>query len=244
MMSRLALLLLASMAAPLLAGPIQFDDNFEAATLNPFWGVVNGSGSVSLTNALAHGGSQSARFSTIATPGVGKNVSLFHDFATPVYGRASVWVCDNAANVLSSNYLSLIVSRTDVPQSRGILSYDYDLGPGQNGSTYYLSVPGEVQTGVDRTVAWHQFTIDTTPARADFFIDGSLVYSQPTGFAFNRVEMRMFGPDSRPAWTTSFDDFAFREFQVPEPASLLVFGGIAAGLVGGFLRRRRAGGAA
>ena len=51
----------------------------------------------------------------------------------------------------------------------------------------------------------------------------------------------MLAPEWRPAWSVSFDNFAFREFQaqaIPEPASLAVVGVGLFGLLGARLRRR------
>ncbi len=230
-----ALVLLATRAS---ADPIIYTDTFEAATFNPFWTFNTVSGSVSLSSGQAQGGSQAVRFDSAST-GLGKDIHLIHNFAAPVYGRTSVWVFDTGADVSSSNYLQLAVSNSQLNQSRNILAYDYDLGPGQNGSVYYLNTPGEFRTALDRTRAWHEFVIDTTPTRTSFLIDGQLVLSQPAGFSFDRIQFGMFGPSARPAWTSYFDTFAFAEFQaVPEPATLLVFGVGAVGLLGAKLRRR------
>jgi hypothetical protein len=155
-----------------------------------------------------------------------------------VYGTASVWVFDTGADQSSSNYLTLQLENRGQGTQRVIIGYDYDLGP-TNGGNYYIG-SGTDNSGVDRTPGWHLFAIETTPDLTRFSIDGVVVRTDPTGFAFDHLRVGMFGPSWRPAWQGQFDDFSFREFQptaVPEPAAGLVFGGLlAAGLT--VLRRR------
>src|SRR5262249_18334415 len=124
----------------------------------------------------------------------------------------SVWMYDTGADVWSSNYIGLSLGNTQDTSVRGqLFTFDYDLGPGQNGSTYYYNPNPSttVSTGVDRTQGWHQFTIDVTPALATFYVDGVSVYSTTDSDPFDQVGLFMSGPSWRPAWTSCFDDFAF-----------------------------------
>src|SRR5262245_57508734 len=75
--------------------PAGFTDNFESATLDPFWSVSPTPGATaSLSTAQAHGGQQSVKFSTAAN-GVQKGIQLDHRLASLTLGRVSVWVYDS-----------------------------------------------------------------------------------------------------------------------------------------------------
>jgi hypothetical protein len=224
------------------ADPIVFSDGFEAPTINPFWTQQQQSGTISLVSSPVFSGNQAVRFTSFNS-GVNKNINLIHTFATPVYGRASVRVFDTGADVFSSNYLALQLTRhTGTYDQKLIVGYDYDLGP-SNGGNYYVG-PGDINSGVDRTQGWHEFVIDTTPDSTKFYIDGVLVRSEAAGFAFDHLYLTMFGPSWRPAWTGYFDDFSFTEYReataTPEPVSAVVFGAVLLGVgaVGVFRRRR------
>src|SRR5438046_2646236 len=80
-----------------------FSDGFEAAQLDPFWNRVQlDSGTITPSPDRPHNGGQSAKMQTVNT-GSTKNLLLIHDFATPTYGKASIWVYDTGADVPSSN---------------------------------------------------------------------------------------------------------------------------------------------
>jgi hypothetical protein len=190
--------------------PSAYSDGFENPTLNSFWGTRTDSGSISSVTSPVHGGGRAVQFNSVST-GANKYIELNHTFPTPVYGRASVWVYDTGADVGSSNYLALMLTRsTGVYEQQLIVGYDYDLGP-NNGGNYYVG-PGDINSGVDRTRNWHEFVIDTTPVSLRFYIDGQLVRSEARGFAFDHLYLTMFGPSWRPAWTGHFDDFEFYEY--------------------------------
>ena len=206
-------------ARPASAG---FIDGFESAALNPFWTQQAQSGFITLSGAQVHTGSQAVQFNLIDT-GIDKSITLEHTFATPTYGSFSVWLYDTGADIGSSNYLTFTVSAIGTHNFGAIGTEDYDLGTGQNGSTYELNPLNDqirIVTGVDRTQGWHQFLIDTTPTQAVFQIDGTTVYTVP-GVPVDYVSLSMHGPWWRPAWTSYWDDFEFRESAaVPEPGSL------------------------
>ena len=65
-----------------------FSDGFEGTTLNPFWAmeVFASSGSVNLSNAFAHSGTQSVQVNTTVFGGA---VVLAHHFPSPLYGTVS-----------------------------------------------------------------------------------------------------------------------------------------------------------
>ena len=213
------------------AQPINYADNFESGSLNPFWTSSASGGSVVFpSTAQAHGGSQSVQFDSLA--GVDKNIGLHHVLSQPSYGQVSVWVFDTGADQASGNYLILSAS----PFS--ITAFDYDLGPDNGGHYYYQIQPDNpVNTPVDRTQGWHQFSINATADSLSMAIDGTTVLTGSGGTPFTEVSFAMFGPAFRPAMTSYFDDFQANLVPVPEP-STLVLGSL--GLVGlWFVRRRK-----
>ena len=138
-----------------------FIDDFEGPTLDPFWQVRETAGTITFpSSTLVHGGSQSVRFDSTFDMG-DKWLILSHDFAEPIYGEASVWFYDTGADVASSNYLYLKVENSSLGLDSNLVAFDYDLGP-SNGGSYYIKPFGgtsSTNTGVDRTQAWHQYTI-------------------------------------------------------------------------------------
>ena len=193
----------------------QFSDNFEGPSLNPFWSTALQSGYVVCPSSTrAHSGSYSLELVTTATA-QDKNAAVYHSFAAPTYGTVSVWVYDTGADVSSANYITVQALRASSTVA-AIGTYDYDLGPGQGGSTYYYSatnVPSGAASGIDRTRAWHQFAISCLPHSLTIKLDGTVVYTGPGGQPFDTINMVLSGPYWRPAWSVQFDDFQF----VPDP---------------------------
>jgi hypothetical protein len=213
------------------AAPLSFSDGFEGASLNPFWTTTQHSGSVTFpSTAHVHSGSQSVQFNSTAT-GQDKFISLEHVFPHAVFGTFSVWAYDTGADVLSSNYIEFELDLLGTHERNSIFGNDYDFS-----GTYSLN-PNDhdsVSTNVDRTQGWHQFLVDISPSQTTYKIDGTTVYTKP-GIAMDHVTLFMGGPSWRPAFTTSFDDFSFRERPasvVPEPGSALLMGASFACLFG------------
>lgn len=211
-------------------------DGFEAKTINPFWSTNLQSGSITLSTAEAHSGTQSAQFSSTAN-GSTTAESLFHDFSSPTYGTASVWIYDTGAGVDSSNYIAFAVGNSNLNFGATLETFDYGFqggGPGRGDQyNYYdsLTMSSSAATGITRTLAWHQYSIVDTPQSLSFMVDGTTVYSTTGGTPFNHVELAMVAPSFRPSFTSYFDDFAFvaAPSSVPEPRSL-VLASIAASL--------------
>lgn len=199
-----------------------FSDGFEGPTLDPFWSTSTQSGSISLTTSVVHGGNRSAQFSSTST-GLDKHINLFHDFSSPTYGTVSVWFYDTGAGQPSSNYIGLAVNQRGTNFAAGLVAYDYGFaggGPGRGDQYDYYDFPivmNSPATGIDRTQAWHQYMVQTTPQALTLLVDGVPVYTRGGATPFDQVELSMSGPSWRPAWTTYFDDFSF----VP-PATLSV----------------------
>ena len=180
----------------------------------------------------AHGGSQSVELVT-TNSSLNKSVSLYHQFPAATYGTASVWVYDTGADVSSANYITLSVSSGGA-QVAGLGTWDYDLGPGDGGSTYTYGVGGSsAYTGIDRTRAWHQFTICCWASTLTLMIDGNVIYSGQGGRTFDRVGLYLGGPNWRPACSVQFDDFQFVSQPLQPSADIHMYAGVTvAGTVG------------
>ena len=136
-------------------------------------------------------------------------------FAAPIYGSFSVWLTTHTgADIFSGNYLTFSAYTDGTHNYGSIGTQDYDLGPGQNGSNYYVNPLSDQisisNLGVDRTQGWHHFLIDDTPAGATFQIDGHTV-STASGALIDHIRLSMRA-DWRPAWTSYFDDFEYKDF--------------------------------
>ena len=192
----------------------QFSDNFEGTSLNPFWSTASQSGYVVCPSSTrAHSGGHSVELFTTNTA-LDKYVHIYHSFGASTYGTVSVWVYDTGADVSSANYISFQVLRAS-SRVADIGTYDYDLGPGQGGSIYYYYATN-APTGasaIDRTQAWHHFTLSCLPQSLTIICDGTVVYTGPGGQPFDTVDMILSGPYWRPAWSVQFDDFQF----TPDP---------------------------
>lgn len=184
-----------------------FTDAFSTATLNPWWtpfasttGIITPA-----STTQVHGGTAALKLATFSVPGVNKSAGIHHPFAVPTWGKVEVWLYDSGADVNSSNYLSLHTG----PFTIG--TYDYDLGPGQNGSFYVYAAPGTPSgtSSIDRTLGWHHFVIRTSLTASSLVIDGITIYSGPGGTPLPDVQLEMHAPSGRPPFQTWFDDFAY-----------------------------------
>lgn len=221
---------------------VTFSDGFEGTTLNPFWSTQEQSGTITLSSAQAHSGSQSAQFSS--TYGTGqKEIRLYHEFGEAMYGTAAIWVYDTGADVGSSNYFAFQLMNSNLDTGCYVGTYDYDLGSPGSGSTYRYGYPGQVGgaiSAIDRTTAWHHIEFTMTESVSSVTLDGNALYSGAGGTTFDAIRIRMYGPTWRPAFTSYWDDFSIDAYEaspVPAPGAVLL-AGLGTGLVG-WLRRRR-----
>lgn len=225
-LTQLALVALTTTTLAAQASP--YFDDFEGPTLSSFWTPQVTSGSITFpSTARARSGRQSVRFNSTSTS-ANKWIALRHTFAQPTYGCVSIWVFDTGADLSTSNYLQLSVVGGAVETY--INAWDYDLGA-TNGGNYYFGVGplSPVNSGVDRTQAWHQFSITRTPTETRIAIDGTVVHRGPASPAFTDLAFSMSGPNWRPNWISDFDDFAFVPFT---PGSYTLFGTGCAGTAG------------
>jgi len=214
-----------------------FVDGFEGSVIDPFWSTSTQSGSIALSTAKAHGGVQSAKFSSIATD-ADKYERLFHTFASPTYGTASVWIYDTGAGVSSSNSIGLAISNDSLGFSAGLTTFDYGFqggGPGRGDQYNYYDLPAvdeSTATGIFRTQAWHQFKFIDTPDSLSMVVDGTTVYTRAGGTPFTTIWLTSGAPSWRPAYDQYYDDFAFSATSVPEPSSFVLVVAGALGLAG------------
>ena len=210
-----------------------FIDGFEGSTIDPFWSSYIVNGSITLSSDVAHSGTQSAKFSS---NGVFNNRYewLFHTFSTPVYGTASVWIYDTGAGVPSSNYIGFYITNDSQNFYAALSTFDYGFaggGPGR-GDQYDYGTSGPppfvAASGVDRTLAWHQYEIIDLPQTLTIKLDGATLYEQAGGTPFDTIRLASQAPGFRPAFDQYYDDFVFSVAPVPEPSTfaLLCLGGI------------------
>src|SRR5205814_778403 len=142
-------------------GPLNFTDDFESPVLNSFWSNYANAGFVVFPSTnLAHGGTQSVALNSVANAGQ-KSIGVYHDFASPIYGRASIWIYDSGADELSGNSIGFHARNLSQNKSASLFAQDYDLGPSDGGTYYYqaFGLSGTSRTSMDRTKACHQFAI-------------------------------------------------------------------------------------
>lgn len=207
-----------------------FVDGFEGPSIDPFWSSFTDNGSITLTSTIAHSGGQSAQFSSFNTSS-NKYEYLFHDFATPQFGTASVWIFDTGAGVSSSNYIGFQIGNASQNFNAGLTTYDYGFaggGPGRGDQyDYFVSPPGFVAaTGIARTQAWHEYKIVDTPSALTISVDGISVYSTAGGTPITQILLFSQAPGFRPAFDQYYDDFRFEALTgaVPEPSTVALLG--------------------
>ena len=201
------------------AQSIVFSDNFETPSLDPFWFGFANQGSITFpSTAQAHSGSQSVQFNSPAN--VFNAVGMQHSFATPVYGQVSVWVFDTGADLPQSHALDLSIGNSGLTVAT-LFTLKFDNGSSPSGTyDYSLGSAGINPTTIDRSQAWHQFAIASTPGSLTLAVDGATVYSSTAAQPFDSVIFRMNGGPISSPWISYWDDFALSVTPVPEPSTL------------------------
>src|SRR5260370_530144 len=180
-----------------LANAQSFYDDFEAKTFDPYWTISEAFGSVQLSTDQAVSGSQSAAFTT--GEGGFRDISLGHQFESPVHGTFSVWLYDSAPGVMTSD-ARLLLSNGSARTFIGPLDYDPDF--------YYVQAPGlpESPTTVQRTLGWHLLEISTDASGGELVLDGESLYQWSDDFPGDRVQLRVNGPAATKPSTYYIDE--------------------------------------
>jgi hypothetical protein len=212
--------LLATGAQPIEAqtttGAPAYSDSFEGPTINAFWTRTENVGTVSLSTAQLHTGTQSVRFAS--TQGGQREMRLVHRFATAVKGTFVLWFFDAAPNQETLyEQFDLANTTTNVHATLGTMDFDatcymasvtsddQTLGPNAACGSY----PRMSTTNVRRTAGWHRLEISVGADTISLTIDDVHVFSSAGDFSFNEVSMNVSGPFWRPDTVAYFDDFAY-----------------------------------
>jgi hypothetical protein len=181
-----------------------YSDDFEAATIDPFWSVTEQYGTVELSSDQAHSGSQSAKFSS--TSGGQRQISLAHDFPDVTKGSVSVWFYDTTAG---QNTLYALLDIFNSTVAWGEPGYRFHVGVWDSNPDWYGAADGitTVLTSIPKTVGWHEFKIAYNSSSVQILIDGTEVASYAGDYGFDRSVIGVFGPSWRPNGTFYWDDF-------------------------------------
>lgn len=187
------------------ADPASYTDDFEGATLNPFWTAYEQNGAVVChSTTQAHAGAAAVLLQ--GTGGGQKYVWITHTFETPQYGKVSVWVYDTKEYI----YFDLILGNSETVIGNQDWNFDYYYY-GANGTGGMSSAP--------RSVGWHKFEINCTVNAQILTVDNQTVYSGPGGRPFNEIKLNVSGPGPG-SGSIAFDDFSFEAAPAPAPIQI------------------------
>ena len=197
-----------------------YTDNFESATIDPFWTQTQQYGTLSLSNGQAHSGSQSVKFTS--SDGGQREMHLSHNFASPTKGDFSIYFYDVAPGQ-ETLYEKLYLYNSNTTDSASIGTQDFDahcytvslynyntnVQQGPNGTCGIY--PQTSTTNVSRTSGWHRFEINVASGSVSFSIDGTAVFTAAGDYNFDSVDLGVSGPVWRPNTTAYFDEFNFTQ---------------------------------
>lgn len=196
-----------------------FFDSFEGSAFDSFWTKTEQFGAISLTTEQAHGGIQSAKFSS--SFGGQREVRLSHSFPSAQKGIFSIYFYD-AAPGQETLYEKLNLYNATSGESASIGTQDFDAycytAQLYNSNTNVLQGPNGTcgifpqtsTTNISRTAGWHKLEIDVSTDSVSFSIDGAQVFEADGDYSFDSVEISVSGPFWRPNTVAYFDDFSFQ----------------------------------
>jgi hypothetical protein len=193
-------------------------DAFDIPVMNPFWRTSQAFGTVGLSTLQAHGGRQSAQFSS--SSGGQREMHLTHVFPAATKGDFSVWFYDAAPgqetlyeklNLSNSAQPNLIASigAQDFDANCYSAVFDDPSGTAHGQNANCGAFPQTSTTSVRRTLGWHNLEVKSLAESVSVAIDGQWLFSVPGSFAFDTIDLSVSGPYWRPNTTTYFDDFVF-----------------------------------
>jgi hypothetical protein len=172
---------------------VTFADSFETTALDPFWRTFTLNGTINPTESThSHSGTGSIRLNPTSSSAQ-KNLNVFHDFPSAIYGEATIWFYDTPA---ANDYVSFILHGAG-----RLVIQDWD-----HSSFFYFTDSGLTGTAAARTTGWRKLSISSQANQLVMKIDDQVRYSGPGGFPFTKVEFEIHGPDSNMS-SLWFDDF-------------------------------------
>jgi hypothetical protein len=202
------------------ASALVYTDSFEGPSLNSFWSNLDGEGYLDISTSRQHTGSQSVTHNQTWD-------SLMHNFGEQMQGEVSIWFYDSAPNLSSISGGLYLWSNYDhaFAGCLGLSGWDNN-----NYDQYARGQGGHwTSTEVNRTVDWHNLSMNISNAGLEYIIDSSLVYLDPSQKSFDALDFHLWSYGA--SGTYSFDDFSCNLTPlnapvnpVPEPASMMLFG--------------------
>jgi hypothetical protein len=174
-------------------------DGFEGASIDPFW-TVTGPGSTSVSNAVAHSGSQSLKLT--ASPTFSYAAQAWHDFGLQVSGSVSVWI--QGQQLCCGSAMGLQI-QNDLTSWLAVLQQS---GNNNCNSCFVARVNGSPEVDYTFTASpsdWHLFEISTSPSGITFKFDGATIFTHPSVTSFRIVNMAVW---AGPGGTAFADDFS------------------------------------
>jgi len=164
-------------------------DPFESPSINSAFWTKTGTGTATITNAIAHSGKQSLKLENVVT--------LTHTFAGEQTGEVSIWIhsalcCSASADV-------------EVVRSNGDWSNIQELSAGNFQAR--VSIGGaQISTFFSGSAAtWHLFSVLADSSGVSVKLDGVTVLTDPRLTTFSTVNLDVWGSSSGPI--ADYDDF-------------------------------------
>jgi len=179
-----------------------FTDGFEAATLDPYWTIIQGPGTATLTNSEIHSGSEALQLTS--TSSFPSNAAIAHDYGSDLSsGSFSVWMQGSQLCCYSGAAMQLHNSAGD-----GYVLIQQD-GNNSTPSNFVVRVgrPGLPENDFQFTATaadWHLVEYDVSSGGVTFKFDGAAIFTDPSFTTFRYVYLTIWGGYGGTAY---YDDF-------------------------------------